>query len=763
MDSRFVNVTGDTMTGTLNITGAESVATGFTVTSSGASALANVARYDNGSAGAQFQLLKGRGTAAAPLPVLSGDIIGTLTYQTRNSGGTVASAGFQRVTATAAPLAANTPSKMDFGVSDGTTAPIALSVKPTGVDVTGIASINTATPATEAAAAKLVVLGSNKSAATLAETNTLAAVSIRPNTASGYTLAIGAAIAANNPYLQGVNFNGGAASAPLSIQPYGGNLGIGKSGTPTSTLDVVGTVAISGNITSTGTAHNFAANSITASAISGLPAASTVAGSAPSTVGSPGTSTAYARADHSHPTQILRADDLTDVSITGTPTAGQVLRFNGSGNFVNASLSYSDLTGTPPEGTAVAPSITAGLAATVGGTVGTSAAYARADHSHPAPVFPTLKADDLSDVTVATPAAGQVLRWNGTAFVNSQLAYTDLSGTPTGGATPGDTVTALTGTGTAGTATTYSRSDHAHPAVKLDDLTDVVVATPTFGQVIQYNGTSWVNQPLITNNPTILAPVLDRVWDSFGTASAIPLGQYRPLLVLDVPPVESTTLLGVHVRSRNTNNTLPDDEYDGTFAVTTLGKLNTVTGLFTGGVTLYSDWVSMALGANERHAVLGLSNGPFALVKDYYWSIRYYSATENGVWSDDKLGADFIATTPVPVNNSVNFYKASRTIDASDVGKDIANDSNNSAVVVFTLPADSVCPIGTQIKVFDCSPSSTTTIQCPAGQQMWWNSSITGGSNSTAGGVGPQTLVLPPTNFKLTLLKVAANKWFVFE
>jgi hypothetical protein len=299
--------------------------------------------------------------------------------------------------------------------------------------------------------------------------------------------------------------------------------------------------------------------------------------------------------------------------------------------------------------------------------------------------------------------------------------------------------------------------------VKLDDLTDVAVATPTFGQVIQYNGTNWVNQPLVTNNPTILAPVLNRVWDSTGTASASALGQYRPLLVLDIPPTASTTLLGVHVRSRDTNGTLPDDEYDGTFAVTTLGKLNTVTGLFTGGVTLYSDWVSMALGVNERHAVLGLSNGPFALVKDYYWSIRYYSATENGVWSDDKLGADFIATTPVPVNNSVNFYQASRTISASDVGKYIANDSGGSTVVAFTLPADSVCPIGTQIKVFDCSPSSTTSIQCPTGQQMWWNSSITGGSNSTAGGLGPQTLVLPPTNFKLTLLKVAANKWFVFE
>jgi hypothetical protein len=60
-------------------------------------------------------------------------------------------------------------------------------------------------------------------------------------------------------------------------------------------------VSISGNITSTGTAHNFAANSITASAILGLPAAATVAPLANAAASSVGISTAYARQDHVHP------------------------------------------------------------------------------------------------------------------------------------------------------------------------------------------------------------------------------------------------------------------------------------------------------------------------------------------------------------------------------------------------------------------------------------------------------------------------------
>jgi hypothetical protein len=99
------------------------------------------------------------------------------------------------------------------------------------------------------------------------------------------------------------------------------NVGIGWS-TPSVLLEVGGatklrsTLEVVGNITSAGTAHNFAAKSIPASAINGVPT--------------------------------LKADDLSDVTVT-TPAAGQVLRWNGTA-FVNSVLNYSDLTGTAPGG-----------------------------------------------------------------------------------------------------------------------------------------------------------------------------------------------------------------------------------------------------------------------------------------------------------------------------------------------------------------------------------------------------------------------------
>ena len=62
--------------------------------------------------------------------------------------------------------------------------------------------------------------------------------------------------------------------------------------------------------------------------------------------------------------------------------------------------------------------------------------------------------DDLSDVTLSTPSNGQVLKYDGSKWVN----------------------------GSGGSAATY-----------LDDLTDVTLTTPTNGDYLKYDGTKWVN------------------------------------------------------------------------------------------------------------------------------------------------------------------------------------------------------------------------------------------------------------------------------
>lgn len=62
--------------------------------------------------------------------------------------------------------------------------------------------------------------------------------------------------------------------------------------------------------------------------------------------------------------------------------------------------------------------------------------------------------DSLTDVTAPSPTSGQVLQWNGTAWVNATLTSIPTT---------------------------------------LDSLTNVTCPSPSNGQVLQWNGTAWVN------------------------------------------------------------------------------------------------------------------------------------------------------------------------------------------------------------------------------------------------------------------------------
>jgi hypothetical protein len=124
-------------------------------------------------------------------------------------------------------------------------------LNPTGGNV----AIGTAQPDQESTNCRLAVLGSaGQQASSLATSNSQAVVSIRPDSNSGYTLAIGSLSAGGLPYLQGVNFNGGAAAAQIVLEPFGGFVGIGRTTTPAYMLDVGGDVNCTGAFRVNGTA-----------------------------------------------------------------------------------------------------------------------------------------------------------------------------------------------------------------------------------------------------------------------------------------------------------------------------------------------------------------------------------------------------------------------------------------------------------------------------------------------------------------------------
>ena len=65
----------------------------------------------------------------------------------------------------------------------------------------------------------------------------------------------------------------------------------------------------------------------------------------------------------------------------------------------------------------------------------------------------------MSDVTIGTASTGEVLRHNGTAFVDAQLSYNDLSNTPTIPSTSDNLTANRTGTNYTG-ATTDTITTH---------------------------------------------------------------------------------------------------------------------------------------------------------------------------------------------------------------------------------------------------------------------------------------------------------------
>ena len=94
----------------------------------------------------------------------------------------------------------------------------------------------------------------------------------------------------------------------------------------------------------------------------------------------------------------------------------------------------------------------------------------------------------LTDTTIVAPLTNQYIKWNGSAFVNSGIAYTDISGTPN-----------LDNVATSGSYLDLSNK----PSIPNDigDLTDVDTTStaPTSGQVLKWSGTQWAPADDITS------------------------------------------------------------------------------------------------------------------------------------------------------------------------------------------------------------------------------------------------------------------------
>jgi hypothetical protein len=317
LDTRYVNVNGDTMTGPLAVTPSAALAApAGHVQISGQGfqpAVAIQGRGDtNGTGTPQVRFFRTRGTAAAPASVQANDNLGTLAFYGWLPNGTAANPVSILAQCDATPAAGDTTAK-------GRITLVTTTLVCTATNFTLNASGELAGTITNGGAAASFRSNGNGDGKTgLGVTGAASGVSATSGAVTGVrgevtgTVSTGVAVNAEATATATQNFglrtivNGGTrncgvyvdvpkAANSWAIQCQGdadsyfkSNVGIGWS-TPSALLEVGGTARIRstlevvGNITSTGTAHSFAANSIPSPAVVGgaafTPASSAAAGS----------------------------------------------------------------------------------------------------------------------------------------------------------------------------------------------------------------------------------------------------------------------------------------------------------------------------------------------------------------------------------------------------------------------------------------------------------------------------------------------------
>ncbi len=180
---------------------------------------------------------------------------------------------------------------------------------------------------------------------------------------------------------------------------------------------------------------------------------------------------------------------LLDTTIT-LPASSQVLMFNGT-NWINQSL---------PTGAPFAVEDATNVASAADPNNNTH--YLGWDNTLKQWINRKIQASDisglssggaselteLSDVNIGVPTTGQVLKYNGSFFVNADFGNINDLNDVVITAPAADQMLLYNGVNWVNT--------NIKELLYITDLTDVTVTTPSTGQVIQYNGTTWTNSTL---------------------------------------------------------------------------------------------------------------------------------------------------------------------------------------------------------------------------------------------------------------------------
>jgi len=171
---------------------------------------------------------------------------------------------------------------------------------------------------------------------------------------------------------------------------------------------------------------------------------------------------------------LIALDALSDVVI-GTLQTGQTLQYNGV-NWVNVLLNLDTLTDV----------------VITGPTLGQVLKYNGTQWVNATEVPGVVNLDDLGNVNTPSPAPGDIIRYDGAEWDNVPLAelltLNNLSDVVVAGATSGQVLTFSGGAWIPQTPSTGGGGPTA-----LTNLTDVTITAPNAGDILRHNGTAWVD------------------------------------------------------------------------------------------------------------------------------------------------------------------------------------------------------------------------------------------------------------------------------
>jgi hypothetical protein len=202
--------------------------------------------------------------------------------------------------------------------------------------------------------------------------------------------------------------------------------------------------------------------------------------------------------------EAIALSEASDTAISG-PAADEVLKWDGA-DWANANVDLDELGDTTITGAAKGDILVYNGSAWVDLTVGSNDTLLTADSAEAtgtkwaAPA--TIGANDLSDVTITGAAKGDILVYNGSAWVDLTVGANDTllvadSGEATGAKWATRAVNDLSDVTITGASTDevlkYNGAAWVDANVDLDELGDTSISSAANSEELNYDGSNWVN------------------------------------------------------------------------------------------------------------------------------------------------------------------------------------------------------------------------------------------------------------------------------